>query len=1452
MIFNDTQTLQRAWWQTPLLSLVLLIGAGMFWLLATVPLRWDQQAVLGAACLVLAVAIKKLWRSNVGTLVLSAISVFSTLRYAYYRVSETYNYLSVNWSEARFLDLFFVFTLLGAELYAFVILFLGFFQTARPLNRHPEPLPGDPQAWPRVDIYIPTYNESLDVVRSTVLAAMNMDWPSESMKVYILDDGRRSEFREFAEAVGCGYMIRPDNKHAKAGNINHALRKTDGEYIVIFDCDHIPTRSFLQVAMGWFLKDPKLGMLQTPHHFYSPDPFERNLNIFRKVPNEGSLFYGVIQDGSDFWNAAFFCGSCAVLRRTAIQEIGGIAVETVTEDAHTSLRMQRRGWNTAYLRFPQAGGLATGSLAAHIGQRIRWARGMIQILRTDNPLFGKGLKLPQRLCYLNSTLHFLYAIPRLLFLTSPLVYLLLGYSNIYGYGRAILAYALPHLALSIVANSRVQGRYRYSFWNEVYETVLAPYILLPTTVALISPKHGKFNVTSKSDQIDEDYFDWKLAAPYVLLLLLNVIGITLGILRMASHAGSRETLSLNVMWCALNTVVLGAATAIAREAKQRRNSVRIGARISVSILNANGLEIHTNTVDISRGGFSVLNAHLLAVETGERITAIFHTGGEDYFIPGIMIESNTKAARFGFTALTLEQEDQLVRVIFGRADAWLNWRSDKNNDRPLLSLLSIIGISLQGFSAIATGIFDLLRRNSSVSGESAETSVARNPALPSVGLAMGALLLGSLWPVHAQAQQLASLIPPITPVVAPASQFNDSYDLAALGHKDNLMLKGSDARASLSFGIPVTKVVTTAKLQINYRASAALAPKLSVLNVLLNGSAVGSIPIEDLSDPDSNASAELELPSDLLTGDNFLTFELKGHCAPGCLGGTPASLWLRLERATQIRLSGSVLAIANNLRLLPAPFFDGTSQRTVSVPIAFAETPDVQTLEASGVISSWLGTLADFRGIHFPVSVGTLPPGNVIVFASKRSGFLADGSLGALNGPAIALHDNPSDPYGKILLITGDTGEQILAAARALASGRFPRDGDSAELGNVTLPPVRSSYDAPRWMNANSEGLSLEDQHVFGNGSANLYFRLPPDISFGEQRFVPFRLNYRLFHWSSEASGELRIKLNGAYVAFRRISQNADAGKQTTIIGLPADQLFPGNTLSVEFQLNEGRHSLGRNDPEESVLRDSKLDISKFSHYVEMPRLDLFANAGFPFTKYADLSETAVVMPRDPSPQQTSLYLTLLGFFGARTGYPALRVTVIDSEHAAEAASKHLLILGNSADTSSGMLTATGPARLEHGAIQIFSENSLLSRLPWTRGAMQTRQAQDILLSDPAPAGFISEFASPYNAQNTAISFQVLDPHQFSAIEDFFAENTRLYEIYGNLSLLQDRQFHSFVLKSNVYAYGNLRWDDRWRAWMRRNYWTIPIFLLFLSVVLCFQLNSWLEFRAKLRLQAQA
>ena len=316
-------------------------------------------------------------------LMLIVLSLTVSCRYIWWRYTST-----LNWNDP--VSLVCGLILLFAETYAWIVLVLGYFQVAWPLNRQPVPLPKDMNQWPTVDIFVPTYNEDLNVVKNTVYASLGIDWPKDKVVIWILDDGGREEFRQFAKDVGVQYIARTTHEHAKAGNINNALKYAKGEFVSIFDCDHVPTRSFLQMTMGWFLKDKKLAMMQTPHHFFSPDPFERNLGRFRKTPNEGTLFYGLVQDGNDMWDATFFCGSCAVIRREPLDKIGGIAVETVTEDAHTSLRLHRLGYTSAYMRLPQAAGLATESLSAHIGQRIRWARGMVQIFRLDNPLLGTG------------------------------------------------------------------------------------------------------------------------------------------------------------------------------------------------------------------------------------------------------------------------------------------------------------------------------------------------------------------------------------------------------------------------------------------------------------------------------------------------------------------------------------------------------------------------------------------------------------------------------------------------------------------------------------------------------------------------------------------------------------------------------------------------------------------------------------------------------------------------------------------------------------------------------------------------------------------------------------------------------------------------------------------------------------------------------------------------------
>jgi cellulose synthase (UDP-forming) len=670
----------------------------------TVPMANPQQLLFATSCFVLALLFRRV-EGHYATLVMIMLSVIASGRYMFWRLTET-----TSWTHP--MDAAWGVGLVAAEVYATIVLMLGYFQTSWPLHRKPVPLPASRELWPTVDVFIPTYNEPLSVVKPTVYAALAMDYPQEKISIHVLDDGRRPEFKAFCEEVGVNWTTRSNNFHAKAGNINEALKITNGEYLAIFDCDHIPTRSFLQISLGWFLRDKKLSMLQTPHHFFSPDPFERNLDTFRKVPNEGELFYGLVQDGNDLWNATFFCGSCAVLRRTMVEEIGGIAVETVTEDAHTALKLHRLGYTTAYLAIPQAAGLATESLSGHIGQRIRWARGMTQIFRIDNPLTGKGLEFGQRLCYLNAMMHFFYGIPRLVFLTAPLAFLFFGAHVIQASAAAIALYALPHMFHANVTNSRMQSAYRHSFWAEVYESVLASYITGPTMLALINPKLGKFNVTAKGGKIAETYFDWAISRPYLILMLLNLLGFAVGIVHIYHnlHLPSEvNTTILNLLWTSYNMLILGAAVAAANEQKQVRSDPRVAMKMPVMLRFGTGRTLACETIDYSEGGVGVALPNNIRVPMHERVMVSLFRGNEEYSFAATVSFSAPGRAGLQFVGMTKAEEFDFVKTTFSRADAWTGWAEGRQPDKPLHAFWQVLRVGARGIRGVFEHLFADLR-----------------------------------------------------------------------------------------------------------------------------------------------------------------------------------------------------------------------------------------------------------------------------------------------------------------------------------------------------------------------------------------------------------------------------------------------------------------------------------------------------------------------------------------------------------------------------------------------------------------------------------------------------------------------------------------------------------------------------------------------------------------------
>ena len=672
-----------------LTAFLLLVAAPIVTLVVIAPMSAHNQFIFGItmiiACIVASVCSKKHFIS----FCILVVTVISSTRYMFFRLTQTLEFPSL-------IDMIFGYLLLAAEIYVYIVLLLSFFQLSWSLKRKIVPLPSDESKWPTVDVYIPTYNEPMQVVRDTVLAAQCLEYPKDKLKIYLLDDGKRKEFAAFATEANVGYITRTNNFHAKAGNLNHAMTLTNGELIAIFDCDHITTKIFLQSTVGEFIKDKRLALMQTPHHFYSPDPIQRNLYLGRDIPPENDLFYGPIQRGNDNWNATFFCGSCAVIRRSALDEIGGFAVETVTEDAHTALRLQRRGWKTAFLDHILSGGLATERLIDHLAQRNRWARGMVQIFRLDNPLLGKGLSLAQRLCYLSATTYFFFAIPTIIFLLTPLLYLLFGISIVHGSVELLLSYALPHLVLSVFSNSRLYGNYRYSFWGQIYDIVLSFHLVLPTVVTLFMPHHGSFNVTDKGQTVEKSYFDVHSVKPHLIVSFLLLLAIVFSLVKLClpnyfdMQVGPT---ALNIFWASFNLILLIAAICVGRETANKRKTQRIFLEVPVNVYQESGACTRTVLRDLSMSGCRVDSFDgptsnfkedpITDLEINSDITSLCVN------VKQIIGEhKDPNYLHFSFVNVDLDTRREFVRLLFSRADTWV--RPNYKKDNPIVSFFTIL------------------------------------------------------------------------------------------------------------------------------------------------------------------------------------------------------------------------------------------------------------------------------------------------------------------------------------------------------------------------------------------------------------------------------------------------------------------------------------------------------------------------------------------------------------------------------------------------------------------------------------------------------------------------------------------------------------------------------------------------------------------------------------------
>jgi cellulose synthase (UDP-forming) len=1148
-----------------------LVGLGLLALVivVTVPLPGPAQGVLtlaGAAAFI----ILNRFRSRLVTVVLVMLSVAITSRYLFWRVTQTLEF-------ETFLGGVLSVGLILAEFYAATLLFLSYVQLTWPLERKPVPLPANMDDWPTVDIYVPSYNEDLEIVRPTVLAAMNIDWPRDKMNVYILDDGRRPAFRQFAEDIGCGYIIRPDNKGAKAGNINHALKHTDGEYIAIFDCDHAPTRAFLQLTAGWMVRDKRIALVQTPHFFYSADPFERNLARQRPVPNEGLLFYGAIQPGNDLWNAAFFCGSCALIRRTALEEVGGVPHQTVTEDCHCSFLMQKKGWHTAYIRLPLAAGLATERLSIHMGQRMRWARGMIQILRQENTPMARELTVAQRLCYTTAGFSFLFALPRIVFLTSPLAFLFLGQNIIAASPLAIIAYAGSHMIHAFGTAARLNGKNRHSFWSEIYEATLAGPLVRVTIATLWDPLKGKFNVTDKGGMVEEGYLDVRAVLPTMIILGLLLIGVCIGLYGLFTTPTASlefQAYALNTLWAVLCLVPVSAAVAVGVEREQMRARARIQTAIPAEVVLPDGRRMPATTSDMSLSGARLRLDRPLGVADEETCRIALHVGGEVQEVPAQLVRWDDNEAMVRFQLKDVRDEMALVRVFFGRPDAWIEW-DNWARDKPLRALRDVVAATRDAVfvryrfrirgTPVRTpaALIAASERKSEMLRPRRPGAAAPAPApvrLPDVaaGLLLAALL-GLAAPAFAQAplldpgalmaQPLPPALPPATPTplaapaplaaapLASASVRELRFTLRELGLAGPMQFRGTADLQGVLFGFSRDEVVTAARLVVQGGSSAQLLPSQSQIAVTLNEQFVGNIPLDPARgafgpvgyDLDPVAFAEL----------NRLNFRFAARYTTECNDPLSGLLSANVSDLSTLSLTIERLIPQRDLARLPEPLFDRRNLRqALTLPVVMATESGATALRAAAIATSYFAVEADYRGARFPVFRQIPQTGNAIVLVTSEDA-VPNLPLPRIAGPTLSLVPNPTDPFGTLLVIAGRSEVELVQVATTLAVAGNSFGGESVEVSSPPSLAPRRPYDAPRWVAAHGPeefGRRTDRNELqaygYSPGTIRVPLRTAPDLLTWAGRGIPVDIAFRAPAGQvlDVAASRLDVAVSGAFL----------------------------------------------------------------------------------------------------------------------------------------------------------------------------------------------------------------------------------------------------------------------------------------------------------------------------------
>ncbi|NRH42126.1 cellulose biosynthesis cyclic di-GMP-binding regulatory protein BcsB [Pseudomonas sp. MS15a(2019)] len=696
-----------------------------------------------------------------------------------------------------------------------------------------------------------------------------------------------------------------------------------------------------------------------------------------------------------------------------------------------------------------------------------------------------------------------------------------------------------------------------------------------------------------------------------------------------------------------------------------------------------------------------------------------------------------------------------------------------------------------------------------------------------VSLRLAPLLLATLG--AAPAITLAQSAPPVAVAMA-GSGYDNSFK--QLGAVYPFNLRGIDSRDGVSFDIRADEIVSAAKVTLNYTYSPALLPELSQLNVLVNDEVAASIPLpkETAGTPQTRV---VDIPPRLITEFNRLSIQLIGHYTMQCEDPLHSSLWAKVSNGSRLDIQVNRLDLAPDLARLPQPFFDRRDARPLELPFVIAGAADNGTLEAAGTLSSWFSALASYRGARFPSSQSALPAkGNAVVLVTSEERAKTLGlSLPAPTAARVDILVNPFDPQGQLLVISGRDANELKRAASAVALGHQTLSGQGVTIETLQALQPRKPYDAPNWLPSDrpvrlGELATPKELAVSGYapGTVTVPLRLPPDLFLWRNQGLPLHLRYRYTPQPVATNSSLLVSFNDRFVQSIPLpsQEHLDQG----LLGLIKDEELPreaevrlpldGEALQARLQFRFMYDYLKQGECRDVIIDnmrgtlepDSTLDLSGYRHFIALPNLGVFKDSGFPFTRLADLSETAVILPDAPSAAEIDSYLNVLGRFGSSTGYPATAVTVARAGEVEGLADKDLLLIASGADQP---LLQRWAAQLPAGFAgnsQRFEVSDLAFKVrQWfssDNAVSLARSRAALSASGGAGTAFVAGFESPLRSGRSVVALVAARPEGLADISRALTTREDYAQgLQGSLAIVRGQQVQSLVA-DETYHIGSL------------------------------------------------